>query len=469
MTTTVESDPAVSAPVNVPPGKPTMVVYVPDVASTSADDSELVEFAQRFARLLDHQDGQVAASYESRAAPAEPYGNTGTPAYADVREIVRTVPGREAAVTHRIYRFNYDTLLAGASGSDNLLSQFWSVGSLTLKWGWLFLMSALWRARSLGWREKISLVYGGGALAVILAYAALLFIGVVYWAVSSAGGSVLGAESGMEEAWSWMGQQITSLIPVSWRGNKVLLHGAATLAMLAGVAGLSFGGVRAWLAKRVEMFTRFSRYFDSGYGRAACVGQFNDLLEHICESECAPNQVDVIGYSLGGVVALDVLFPSNGELMPRAAAVSSFTTIGCPFDLVRAFWPAYFEQRFISESAARMPWINVFSPVDLLGSNFANEPGVDVRPSRGINCADPGSGQETVAPAPKGRLPDRNLVYDHAGRTRIRLVEVLLFGGFLAHSQYWVRGCPGAESCYSALLWELYGKPRLRSQGATAG
>jgi hypothetical protein len=55
-------------------------------------------------------------------------------------------------------------------------------------------------------------------------------------------------------------------------------------------------------------------------------------------------------------------------------SVHTLVTIGCPFDFVRTFWSDYFDESRDYTDKVPLRWLNVYSPVDVLGSNFRNDP-----------------------------------------------------------------------------------------------
>jgi len=203
----------------------------------------------------------------------------------------------------------------------------------------------------------------------------------------------------------------------------------------------------------VRTYLRFGRYMESATVRATCTGIFNELLEHLLGRPSS--RVDVVAYSLGSLVTLDALFPADGQRTARATRIATLTTVGCPFDLVRTFWPAYFAGREVC--APDLKWFNVYSPVDLLGSNFTNADGLIEKPTHGINAADP---LHVAAPTAPESLPSiapaLNLFYDPMGRRELGLVDALLGGAYRAHAQYWVPGQPAAESCYKRFVPLVY-------------
>ena len=430
------------------PSIPNAILYAPginELASSGAIDG----VAQRLARALDHQDDEVAVTYEVRVLPTEPYA--GGTAFTEVRELVRCVQGKELMVTHRIYNLDYQPALDDEQPEGNLFTQMLAVARVWAWMGWVFFSRTL-ALDSIGSKQKTALFVGGCFLLLLTGYLAVLVIAVIQAAILAVDPNVI--------------QKLHSVIPpllepyaqCGWDYAKAIWqHGGSLLSalvVLAGLVGLSFESTRAWLKGLVQMFLSFCRYLDGGLGRSACTGKFNDLLEHILEQ--APSRVDIISYSMGSLIALDALFPDKDSPNPRTSRVTTMTTIGCPFDLVRTFWPDYFADRATSNRPPR--WVNVFSPVDLLGSNFANEDGVGAAVTRGINATDPkGTGSTTLVNSTGTALvPKTNLDYDHAGRKKLDLANAIFGGAYLAHSQYWVRGDNRAESCFKLLVPRLY-------------
>ena len=58
------------------------------------------------------------------------------------------------------------------------------------------------------------------------------------------------------------------------------------------------------------------------------------------------------------------------------STVKNLVTIGCPFDMVRTYWPNYFINRQ-RQSNAPVQWINIYAPLDVFGSNFRDDDKTD--------------------------------------------------------------------------------------------
>ena len=431
---------------------PCAILYAPSLGEPSGSGA-VDGVALRIARMLDHLDPEITAAYTVRVVPSEPYA--GGKSFTEVREIVRTIPGTPPALTHRIYGLDYLPALVGEQPEGNMFTQALAVGRLWAWMVWVF-FSRVRALDSIGATKKTAVAVGALFLFLLTIYLGLMLCTVVSTALAQIGANpaaVTQLKAVIPSALEPVARAVYHLIVAAWEhGGSVV----SALLVLAGLVGLSFEAVRKGLQRLVELFLSFIRYLDGGLGRAACTGKFNDLLEHVLEQK--PGRVDVVAYSMGSLIALDALFPSEGASIARTARVTTLATIGCPFDLVRTFWPDYFNHRAIGPSVPR--WINVFSPVDLLGSNFANQEGAVPAPTHGINVTDPAT---KPGPGPSGQnalLPASNLDYDHAGRKLLDVPNALFGGAYFAHSQYWLKDNTQAESCFNLLVPVLYPVPR---------
>jgi hypothetical protein len=472
---------------------PAAVIYCPALNET--EPSQAIDgVAQRLARTLDHHSEPIGTAYHVRTAAPEDYGAQGR---TEVRELLRVDPGKnpetDGVVTHRVYLLNYLPLLDDETPSTNILVRtvnlLWQCVKMTARF-----VAACVVAESFSKKQKLSVFVGGVALAGVLLYTALAvgtLARIVYdaWksppATANAGpaapasGVVAAAPAlapatgataplpkasietvrmrpttGFARTWDWVQSAPGRFWDwlCDWAERVWTWLGSAkakTIAVL-GALGLSVSGLRTLLDRNVTLTMRFCRYLDEGTARASCTGKFNALLEHVLES--SPSRVDVVAYSLGSLVALDSLYPPQGCPNTRVGNVSTLTTIGCPFDFVRTFWDEYFDGR--TASAPNLKWLNVYSPVDLLGSNFANDDGLKEKATRGIN----GSSRSVVDTATSGAsaMPNANLFYDPMGRREMLLWHAIVFEGFIAHSRYWVAGQLDAESCFECFVPQLY-------------
>lgn len=426
-----------------PPASPALVLYAPSLQET-AGSGALDGAAQRLARTLDHRSRPVHDRYIVREAAPEKFGSN---SLAEVREIVRIEPGQtedEGCVTHRLYHLDYHPALDYAAAPN----VFVEAGRLIVSW--FVMLRRFWDgalADSLSKMQKTAVIVAGFALLLVTAYILLVLGALAHVLLDLVENGV--AQQDFAEAPG-------TLFAVLEKFDRFLdpLFGNAWAKAIAIIGGfsLTFGTVREHLERTVQTYLRFGRYMESPTVRATCTGIFNELLEHLLSRPSS--RVDIVAYSLGSLVTLDALFPADGQRTERAEKIATLTTIGCPFDLVRTFWPTYFGNREVS--APNLQWFNVYSPVDLLGSNFTNDDGLVEKPTHGINADQtrhiappPPSGQPSIAPG-------HNLFYDPMGRRKLSLFDALLGGAYRAHAQYWVPDQPAAESCYKRFIPLVY-------------
>lgn len=116
-------------------------------------------------------------------------------------------------------------------------------------------------------------------------------------------------------------------------------------------------------------------------------------------------------------------------------------TIGCPFDIVRTFWPRYFKDRERLEGTPKQ-WINIYSPIDVLGSNFRDDSETK-EATAGIEFL-----QEGLRAIPA------NVPYGVGPRVGWR--HVLTMNGLRAHGFYWQHQDDVEVSAFAPLIESVY-------------
>ena len=189
-------------------------------------------------------------------------------------------------------------------------------------------------------------------------------------------------------------------------------------------------------------------YMSLSEQKDAISGVFADMLDYIAAKR-EYRHVNVIAFSFGSVVAIDNIFPAGWKPVPRTQIINNLVTIGCPFDLFRMMWKHYFEDRMLLPGVPGC-WINVYSPLDILGSNFRNDEKM-AEAKVSISADHKRQSQEMKAPFPE------NLVYtggiNPKGVSKTAWMSLL---GLRAHNMYW-KARPHAEiSCFYEILGQLY-------------
>lgn len=196
-------------------------------------------------------------------------------------------------------------------------------------------------------------------------------------------------------------------------------------------------------------------YISTGSRRGSVTGQLADLLDHIIEKQDAGlryDRIHIVGFSFGSIVALDGIFNENGP-STRFRSVDTLVTIGCPFDMIRAYWPRYFGGR---PAPSRVPrWLNYFHSADVLGTDFLAPVGGKGRRGtarRGIGLRDGGS----CVPESSVRFgPD---LREH----NYGFLEWATLLGFRSHIQYWEQDDPTDTGVFELVVRELYaGQPAM--------
>ena len=263
------------------------------------------------------------------------------------------------------------------------------------------------------------------------------------------------AKRPLERAQLWMVRAMIVLL-----GAYLLGLIAALLGEVAGMdwvpgwasaAVLGFTGLGIWQSKRIKSLTSVAvtlncllDYIGEGESVGAFRANVANTLEHLAEQrDVTYDQIDVVAYSFGSVVALDAFLPRSNEPGPGFGDVDSLVTIGCPYDLLRTYWPAYYTERHRRADAPRQ-WINVFSPRDVFGSNFVSNKGEPL----GIGV----QGEDDPV-RPQQNIPWNTVAAD---ADDVRVWQILGFPGLKAHGNYWHAAREHDDSVFSPLVCALY-------------
>jgi hypothetical protein len=263
------------------------------------------------------------------------------------------------------------------------------------------------------------------------------------------------AKRAKDRAQLWMVRLMIALIAVYLAGLVVAFLGeVASMDWVpdwASAAVLAVTGLGIWRAKAVKRLTTTAvqlncllDYIGEGDSVSEFRGHVADTLEHFAEqSDVVYDRIDLIAYSFGSMVALDALFPRADMPGGGYDQLTTFITIGCPFDLVRTYWPSYYTNRHRRDGVPAR-WINFSSPRDVFGSDFKSTKDLPI----GVGLID------SVDQARPEKHQDWIVVAEDA--REIRWWQLLRFPGVKAHGHYWETDAPNAESVYSPLVRELY-------------
>lgn len=377
------------------------IIYLPSLLSEMTGDSA-VSMAHRIARAMDRSDENGQARYE---VMDEREVRLTDDLPANRATIRRRTEGEEAAILD-VLDFRYAAVLFSRFTSANPLVQ--AVRMLILIG--LNVPRVMLPGRGPEGSTKamrLQVAYGA-ALLFLIALSLPLFLMVA-----------LGT-----------GLEALPLDPVAVDpGERPLVAGALHLAELLwpvaqfGALALASAGVllkvdvkELWM-RATSYVVPAAEYLQHGAHAGTVKGRLADLFERLVEQGDRDYEaVEIWSYSMGTVIALDVLMPREGvPISRRLDLVDRLVTFGTPVTFVSLFFPRYFADRAVPEGTD-FEWINVFNAGDLLATRF--------RPSGGVE-----GGPE--------RLPDHEVEHVvSAGGSG----SWLTLGGFSAHHDYWERG-----------------------------
>jgi pimeloyl-ACP methyl ester carboxylesterase len=207
--------------------------------------------------------------------------------------------------------------------------------------------------------------------------------------------------------------------------------------------------VKATLANVSSELACAADYLATGGRGGTLAGQFSLLLDHIEEksdaSKRAYSNVHVVGFSFGTIISLNAIFP-HGEPNERLRCVSTLVTVGCPFDFIRTYWPAYFDSRLGWPDTPRK-WVNIYAPADVLGSDFR-----DAGPDGSWKQSGVTIGGKLLHPD-----EDKNVKYGQSADPSVTSPwEFLTLNGFKVHGLYWEKGQAHDVSCIDDIIRQLY-------------
>jgi hypothetical protein len=265
---------------------------------------------------------------------------------------------------------------------------------------------ALFSRRGKAPRETLQLLYGTWVLSLLTFYAGLL----VFTAITA-------FYPGLDD--------LTRRIP------QGLTAGLTAL-------GIWKSGAVSALADGAVRHVCLINYLRFGERRDVLRGQLAALLEHIAErDEVEYEFVDVVAYSFGSLVAIDSLFPSEGPPPETFRVVRTLVTVGCPFDVVRTYWPDHFSGRKRLDGVPQT-WLNVYSPADILSSSFQGP-------------------RERSAVTVAGASPPENIVYgDGTSAAKMSFVDFATLVGLRSHAIYWGRERETEMTAFSVVAGRVY-------------
>jgi hypothetical protein len=370
---------------------PPIAVFVPAIVGGSARNTASC-IADLLAADLDLRPGRYVVEHGSGGGPDL------QPPLLDHRRIVRVGTGPVLELCTVDYR---DGLKRGSVKGTSLFATLRQLASAA---GYFFAaLMLLMRARRRAKKPlaKVQLVVGFGAALMLLALLVLSVVAVVI---------ALGLWEPVKDVETF---------------SDAVGMGAAALLTWAFVKG------RPALTSATDVVRQALDYARQEQVRRKCRTALWKVLDRIID-EHPDRPVHLIGYSFGSLVAMDLLFPKEreeevvDERFP--GSIASLTTIGCPVDFLRLYFPDYLDGRRTAMQG--LAWKNVFIAADVFGSNFTDKDDFSDSTSRPA-----GAVEITV-----GNCAPTTVRYTDE---KLSLVGVLSRRGFASHGGYWEVGSSG--------------------------
>jgi hypothetical protein len=207
-----------------------------------------------------------------------------------------------------------------------------------------------------------------------------------------------------------------------------------------------FENLRQGIQQSAIYFMSIADYFTLSTRREPIEGHFLALLEYLGEKEVSYDRIYVMTYSFGSIVALDGMFPATYDPVERVKIIDGLVTIGNPFDFFQSLWPSYFRDHSDIERDGdkAFVWLNVFSPIDILGSNFRTDDQLanpDPQVIKGIGLK---------LSVPTNIAYPRNVSY-----AQMSFLELITFIGLRAHTTYFRSVTQGETTCFIQIMPQL--------------
>jgi hypothetical protein len=448
-----------SAVQTVPPGRRDAIIFIPGLGGQSFGPDQSVDGVSRRISTAFNIRAKTASAVFRTEVREQAYGPHDC-YKARVATVFRRDGTKEEALLD-LYGMDYGCTLTGRFEQRNILVKF----LLTL----LQFANGLWLLLSSGgktWREKVQVLYAGSILLVFAAYMVVLVIAAI-----DIGASALGKE---RVAPPTANTQVDASHPFAIAVNMVQYAPTAvadwfarnretfraSIVVLAAFGVVFPANFKGHLSAAATTYLCALYYIRLGDRRNELIAQLEALLERTAELEGVEyGRTHIVAYSFGSLIAIDALFRLGAEAPPtRFRRIHTFITIGCPFDLIRTYWPSYFRRRTAAAPDPDQPspparWMNIYSPLDVLGSNFRND-GKDAPADQGVQLI----GEDPAPATWPIKKPDDNVAYGAGPESAesLRVRDYLMFVGFRVHGFYWNREDEPSTDCFSRVVEALY-------------
>jgi hypothetical protein len=190
----------------------------------------------------------------------------------------------------------------------------------------------------------------------------------------------------------------------------------------------------------ISLATEFvcaNNYLQFGQQKQEILGNIDRLMDYISENE-KDAKVQFHAYSYGSLIAIDYLFPygtaPSGNMLDRTEAL---ITIGTPFDFISSYYRGYYSERNTTLES-KIKWLNIYSVVDALGSNFRND--------AKVGNADYGITATGLKPT--------NISYEVMKLNEYSFSNFIMLNSLRVHGMYWPPDTDG-QSCLKPIYLKM--------------
>lgn len=337
------------------------IIYIPGLAYDFSNASGY-NYAERYMSSLDkmNPDKNVKYVLEKRELKYGFESNINSSVTA-IYEYISSIEDKKE--THRIYEFYYaDSLTEKFDGKNVIIKLILILFTLISKS--IVLFRTFIKSQFLNVKKRFESVYFFGMLSMIAVFAVILFPAILTSFIQLLSEIQLGDSN---NTLNTAELNENSMIANYW--VKISYWITTVTALLTTI----IPSFRSFISSLATEFLCLDYYLNVSENKLQIIGKLESLVERISENENY-DVLEIHGYSFGSVVLIDSMFPyGNKPALRLSKEVNKIVTIGCPHDFISTFFPKYFSSRTFPKNSNKAKWINIYSEVDILSSNFRSD------------------------------------------------------------------------------------------------
>jgi hypothetical protein len=388
------------------------IVYVPGLGYNFNPDLSMEAYANRL-RIALENNKPPKLKYEIKVTKAK-YGAK-SKYFSDIATITET-DGKSTTTIYKIYEFKYGDELITSFKKSNKFTQLMLV-TFAIAGRSVAIVKSWFRPNGMSVKQQFQTIW-----MLLLALSAMVLALSVFAAILTTTGAVLAqymANGNLKHFEDWLHTHKPAML--SWLDKKSLKTISLGIESFISALFLFNSKYKDTFYQSTTEFLCAHNYLKYGLCRPVILGKMDMLLQKIAEEEPEEDEISIHAYSFGSVIALDFLYPFGHPPSKLVInRVSTFVSVGCPFDFIRTYYPNFYKGR-IDYKLSLNKWLNVCSSTDILSSNFRN---------------DNKNAEANVAIVNGGLLP-QNVIYDTINPKTLKFTDYLMLISIKAHRMYW--------------------------------